>query len=563
MSRTTVGVAITALLAACSSDLETGALAPELATVTRGPLRISVKEGASLEAAQETKILNQMDGKDTTVIWLIEEGSKVEAGEELVRLDASRQEEKAAEQGIKVEKARARRVKATEDLAILRKQCESDIEAARNAVIFAEMDLEKFSGEVLESGDRAMGEELQAIKQETAEIQVAEANLELAKDKYEWSKRLQAEDFITATELEKDKLSYEEKSNRLEVAKNKLDILLSFTHQKTSLELNQRLMDAKLALERTAAKNTAELARSEANLKSGFRELELAMERLENLQNQIEFSVARAPHSGIVVYGKEGFGGRSGGRGGGRGGRTIREGGTVREGQNMITLPDITHMTAELAIPEAMINNVHVGQQAVVTVDTTNQPIAGVVMRRAPLPTPGSTLGNPDLKLYRTWVDILDTNEEENLLPNMSAQVEIILDVLEDVLTLPTRAIRVQGSVRYVWLSTGAGPVARQVELAQRNDTHTVVLEGLKAGDELFLEPPASLRPPKFVQPVGEGSPEAESPRGAFLRILEEVRPDLHRQLRADAGNWTDIEFTAQFAAHPRIEAAYNKLIGK
>ena len=560
MSRSTAGLTIIALLAACSGDSDADVAGPELATVVRGPMRISLIEDASIEAARETKILNQMEGRNITVIWLIDEGMRVEQGDVVVRLDASGQEDRGADQEIKVEKARARLINATENLAILRKQCESDFEAATNAVKFAEMDLDKFFGELLETGEREMGEQLQAIKQERAEIQLAEAELQLAKDKYDWSIKLQAEDFITATELEGDRLAYEEKSNRLEVAKNKLDILLTFSHEKSALQLNQDLEDAKLALERTEAKNRSEIARSEADLKSGRRELELATERMENFKKQIEFSVVRAPHSGIVVYGKEG----GGGRGGRNRGKFIQEGGEVREGQNLITLPDTSHMKAELSIPEAMIDRVKIGQQAVVQVDTMELPVPGVVMRRAPLPDPGSHMGNPDLKLYRTWVDILDTNEDENLLPNQSAKVEIILDELEDVLTVPIRAVRTQGVVHYVWLQTSGGPVARLIELDQKNDTHIVVLEGLSEGDQVFLENPEGIAPPSFAQPESEDDATGtQSARNVFLRTLRELRPDLLEQLEANVENWTDPVFTAQFDAHPQIKAAYDRLLGK
>ena len=549
-----------AILAACSSNADPSAYTPELATVVRGPLRISVTEDASIVAAQETKLLNQMEGKNTTVIWLIDEGMRVEQGDVVVRLDASSQTERAADQEIKFEKVKAWLVAETEELAILRKQCDSDFEAATNALMFAEMDLKKFFGELLESGEREMGEQEQAIKQEIAEIQLAEAELELAKDKYEWSKILQAEDFITATELERDKLSYEEKSNRLDVARNKLEILRSFTHQKSSLQLNQNLVDARLALERTISKNQSQISRAEAALRGGARELALASERLENLKSQIEHSVVRAPHDGLVVYGSEGGGMFGFGKK-----NYVQEGGSVREGQNLITLPDTSHMKAELSISEALINDVQVGQRVIVTVDKLSQPMSGVVERRAPLPSPAAFLGNPDLKLYRTWVDILSENEDEALLPGQSAQVEIVIDVLQDVLTIPKRAVRTQGEARYVWVSTGRGPQATLVNLGRRSDTAVEVLSGLVAGDKVFLTTPEDMVPPVFAQaPRRElQSEESESPRAAFLAVLAELRPDLHELLLEDAGNWTDTEFVSQFAAHPRIQAAYDRLIGK
>ena len=548
-----VGLAIAALLTACSGDSGASLLDSKLATVVRGPLLISVAEDASIEAVKETKLLNQMEGKSTTIIWLIDEGTTVSEGDVVVRLDASRQESQRTEQEIKVERAKARLVAATENLAILGKQCDSDFEGAANSAVFAEMDLEKFAGALFEDR-RDMGEREQAVNQEKAEIQLAEAELELAREDYEWSKTLQAEGFITATELEKDRLSYEGKFNRLEVAKNKLAILSTFTHRKRDLELQHQLVDTRLALTRTKANIKARIARAEAELRSRTREVALATERLEHLEKQIESSVVRAPHEGTVVYGSSGRWHRK---------RYVQEGGTVRKGQNLITLPDTSRMRVELSIDQAVVNKVNVGQRAIVRVGT-NPPVAGVVTRRAPLPSATRWRGNPDVKVYPTSVEIIPDNDDGLLRPKQSAKVEIIIDALEDELTIPIPAVRSQGDVSYVWLNTNGGPVATRVELDQRNATHIVVREGLDEGEQVFLEDPEGVRTPLFEQPMSEGARSgAASPHRAFLTKLEEVRPDLYEQLQADAKNWTDVDFIARFAPHPEIESAYDKLVGR
>ena len=550
------GLGIAALLAACSSNSAADPLNQEVATVVRGPLRVSVTEDASMEAVRETKILNQMEGRATTIIWLIDEGTRVKQGDVLAQLDASKQESQVTDQEIKVERAKSRLVAATADLVILRKQSDSDFDGATNSSIFAEMDLEKFSGSLLENGAREMGEQEQEVKQELAEIQLAEAELDLAREDYEWSEILQAQDFITATQLERDRLSYEGKRNRFEAAKNKLDILLSFTHQRTSLELEHERADTRLALARTKTDNQARIAQAGADLRSRKREVTLQTERLEHLQKQIEHSVVLAPHEGIVVYG--------GRRSRWHRKRGIQEGGTVRKGQILITIPDTSRMRAELSINQALINHVKIGQRAIVRAGA-NQPVAGVVRHRAPLPIPSRYRGNPDLKLFQTSIEIIKDNEDGRMRPKQPAKVEIIIEMLEDELTMPIRAVRHQRAASYVWLKTQDGPVATRVEFDQRNATHIVVRKGLDEGDQVFLEDPEGMRAPEFEQPIGDGSRfgDSTSPRRAFLTALEARRPDLYKQLRADAANWTDPGFIAQFSIHPRIESAYCELLGK
>ena len=482
------------LLLGCSGDNDAISRRADIAIATRGPLRISETANASITAVEETRVLSQMEGR-ATITWLIEEGAMVAEGDEVVTLDSNQQEDRLANQEISVEQAKASLVKATEDLAILIRQCESDLNAATNKVTFAEMDLDKFFGGEI-AGVTTMGEQEQAIKSEESAIQLSRAELELAKENYLWSVKLAEQDFITATELEGDRLDFEEKGNRLEVAENKLKILKKYTHEKAKLELRQKLKDAKLDKERTIARNKANVTQTEADLEGRTRELELAKERLENLVYQVANSVVRAPHQGIVVYGFEGDT---------RNRTYVEEGTSVREGQNLITLPNLSNMQVMMTLPEAAIDNIVPGLRAIVTVDTSDEPLKGVVIRRAPLPDSTARWGDPDNKVYKTWVDILSNNDDSRLLPNMSSTVEIVIDVLDDVLSIPIQGVFTQGAVNYSWVHTSDGPVARRVELGAHNHTHTVVLEGLEAGDKVYMVEPLGMSAPEYEQPENTG----------------------------------------------------------
>ena len=73
MSRCTRVLAVAAILGGCSDATEIEMAGPDMAAVLRGSLRITIDQRATIKAAEETKVLNQMEGKNTTVIWLIEE----------------------------------------------------------------------------------------------------------------------------------------------------------------------------------------------------------------------------------------------------------------------------------------------------------------------------------------------------------------------------------------------------------------------------------------------------------------------------------------------------------
>ena len=55
-------------------------------TITRGDLVVTVTEQGLLESSENTEIKNKVRGQ-STVIWVIESGTEVTPGDELVRLD--------------------------------------------------------------------------------------------------------------------------------------------------------------------------------------------------------------------------------------------------------------------------------------------------------------------------------------------------------------------------------------------------------------------------------------------------------------------------------------------
>ena len=86
------------------SDQESG---PKLIhTITRGDLLVTVTEQGTLESSNNKEIKCKVRGW-STVIWVIEGGTEVKAGDELVRLDTKRIEDAVSLQTTNVHTARA------------------------------------------------------------------------------------------------------------------------------------------------------------------------------------------------------------------------------------------------------------------------------------------------------------------------------------------------------------------------------------------------------------------------------------------------------------------------
>lgn len=581
-------------LALCGCVPEEGAPgedAPELHTVRRGPIDLTIREAGELEAARTTVLTSQVQGR-ATLIYLVPEGSRVEKGQLVAQLDVSEYRDDYAERLISLEKARADVVAAEQSLAIQLAEIRAAEEEARSGVELARMELEKFLGrgrpagasasnpagtnaamleqlETLVKGTayahlpdvvrtqlfiepqdttRDMGEMAQEILRQIDAIRLARSNFELAEDTFEHSLRLAEKDYVTRNELDKDRLARDSQASRVQLAWNQLDILISYTLKKRRIELVQAYENARLELERVIATNKARKAREEADFKAKKAHFKLYEERVGHYRRQIERAEIRAPTPGLVVYARMGRGYRR---------EPVQEGVTIRERQPIVILPDISRMDVVVKIQEADAPKVKPGQKATILVDAfPGRRFEGEVRYVAPLPDSAERWTSNDLKVYRVRLALAGTHRD--LRPGMSATVEIHVG-RTDALHVPLEAICYDREVPYVWVESRDGPEARAVDLGDANLEFVVVESGLTEGERIYLEVPPGVQPPRFPQPddIPPASPEeieranrgqaadasaSRRRKGGGIRELAarlrekliEKRPDLAEELRAN-----------------------------
>src|SRR5690606_526025 len=97
-----------------------------------------------------------------------------------------------------------------------------------------------------------------------------------------------------------------------------------------------------------------------------------------------------------------------------------------------------------------------------------------------------------DIKNYTTMVNVNDGFSE--LRPGMTAQVEILVTQLADVLCVPVQAILQFKGTDYIYVRTADGGFARrEVKLGLTNDKLIEVQDGIREGDEVALNPVALM----------------------------------------------------------------------
>lgn len=591
-------LALATLLAACGGTTSNAAADAKLFEVRRDDLPITVRENAELQALRETLVRSEVEGQ-STIIFIVPEGTQVKQGEKLVELDVSELVEKRANQAISVAKAEAALTQARKEKEILQKELSTKLNTALSNLRIADMELEKLLGrtssgrsegknrDMIErlralvnpppappnpavqepaGGDagppttdlvrtvdphsyaglvdkvyelllvdeavtkttgpqalaalrrgaeeRDMGNMANQILQQADAIKLAMADLKVKEDTYSHSRRLAKSQFITRSELEKDQLNYQSQMSKVSLAWNDLDLLVNYTLARERIKLTQDRDNAGLELERVKGSNEAAEIKADSDLSSKVAEFQLAKERLDNLDRQIKSAVIVAPTPGTVVYARI-----DRNRGGGE---AVREGIQVRERQELIILPDTTKMRCQVKVQEAQVDKVMRGQAATITVEAfQGETFRGRVSSVAPVADSNSGWMTSDRKVYTTVVELDSDNPDGRLRSRMAANVTIMVDTVKDTLPVPLQAIQRDRAVNYVWKKTPEGPKDVRIRVGRQNTERVEVLEGLAAGDVIYLTPPENVTAPKYEQPVVETpAPQPAStptPTGADL----------------------------------------------
>ncbi len=507
----------------------------------RGSLEITVVEGGEAQSTQAQEIRSEVQGR-TAIIDIVEEGYRVteediEDGLVLVELDSSDLEEQLTQQEIDYQNALASLTEAEEQYQITLSQNESNIHDAELALKFSQMDLERFLGDdlgreilaqvetevereyfaaatdtadVMPEGvdapqvdvdidvfdgdepeletafdyqaliddDRLGGEARQELRDLDSEITLTEEELTQAETQYQWTVELAEEGFVTSDEEERDRLSVQRNEISRDAALTERDLFVGYEFPKQLEDLVSEYVQARRQLEREQRQAAAEAAQAEARLRSQRATYELQAQRKQELIEQIEASEIRAKREGLVVYAT-----------GGRGDDPIEEGTEVRERQEILTIPDMNHMAVEVQVHESMVNRLQTGQSARITTDShPEETLRGEVTRVALVPDSGHRWLNPDLRVFPTTVEI--DGAYEWLRPGMTAEVEIIVSSLDEVVYVPLQSVVSLGRDRYVYVLSGSNAEARRVETGEYNDSYIHIESGLEEGERVLLQPP-------------------------------------------------------------------------
>ena len=403
--------------------------------VSRNKLTVSVTEQGTLESSNNTEIKCKVRGF-SLVTYVVPAGTVVEKGQELVRLDT-----KVIEEQHSLTKTNTFIAEAT--LA----QTQANVEKAKIAI------------EAYEKG--RYRSQLQALEKE---LSAHKRNLRTARKMHERSQSLFRQGYVTELEVEGNEFTVTQAELELKVKETEIKVLKDFTRkmQMETLNGNKTASESKLAADQAG--------------------LAMEVKRRDRAAQELKDCVIRAEKSGLVIYPSAASWKTT---------PDITEGASVRKDQVLLLMPDLTQMQVKVGIHESVIDRLRPGLEAIVTLP--DRTLKATVSNVASVTRPaGWWTGN--VVKYDT---IIELPSDTGLKPGMSAEVDVILAVHEDVLTIPVAAVVETEEGNFCWVQpTGTDndePQKRILELGDSNDIFIEVIAGLNEGDEVILNPAALL----------------------------------------------------------------------
>ncbi len=484
--------------------------------VEKSDLPIVVTERGNLESQLETKVRCEVENSaydrsstGTQIIFIVPNGSAVLEGELLVELDSAALRDRIDSEQLTFDKAVSQRIQAQATYQNQVTQNETLLAQAELKVELAKLQLEMYMDDNNGTFKLAVEDIERQIDESKNVILESQAALELVKTEKAGIEALFKLGYRGKSDLEQSRFRFMQAEDKLSSSVNRLSTFQStrkqledYEFRMKKLQLEGDVATAERSLLQTNTDSEAFLAKTLAAKIEAENAEEKQVQRLEKLKNQLVLCKIHAPHDGMVVYSRDNnrYGSNT----------EIAEGVSVRERQEIITLPDLSQMQVKTQIHEAVLDQIRPGLPVTVKIDAfPNRTYDGIVHTVAVVPTSSYYTS---VKTYDCVVRIQE--RVESLKPGMTAVVDIHVDRLSGILAIPVQAVVQVKRDTWCYVHSSEGVERRFIELGPSNDKFVHVVEGLSVGDRVILNTDAifddaqdespELQPESAAEPVAE-----------------------------------------------------------
>lgn len=410
-----------------------------VATVRRGALTAQLTTSGILEPSESITYRSPLAGRDAEIVELVAEGTRVNEGDLLVRID-------------------------TTDLQREVERVRQEVRQAVVDVQVAEIDRQEAAATMKSVAE---GEGALSVEESRTRVQLATRKVQRLRQEQAQLAPLLQKGFITREELKRTTDELEQSEEELSLAKRRADVVIGVAHPRDEQRAQLQLAQKDASLENARAKQRE------------------ADARLKQLTDQIENCRIYARRPGMVVH-EEFLNANPR--------RKIRVGDRVTASQGLVTIPEVNRMVMETSVSEADMHRVRPAQPATVRVEAfPDVRLTGRVARVGTLARASADRPFED-KRFDLLIELDSTTAD--LRPEMTARADIVIGATHDVLLVPVNAVFEQQATTVCHVVRPLGIETRTVELGESNDTMVEVVSGLAEGDQVTLTDPGSAATP-------------------------------------------------------------------
>jgi HlyD family secretion protein len=226
---------------------------------------------------------------------------------------------------------------------------------------------------------------------------------------------------------------------------------VDFTQARNQYELAQRHLDSLKAVV-----NQQELKGLQGQLSS-------ARGKYQGAEAQLSYSEIRSPLDGVVTD------------------RPLYPGEMSTAGTPLMTVMDISRVTARAHIPQTDAAELKLGDKAAIDVPGRGKPVEGQVVLVSPALDPNSTT-------VEVWVQA--RNPDRTLKPGTSVRVSMVSQAVPDALVVPASAVLTGADGATTVMLIGPDQHAHQqpIKVGTRQNDQVQIVEGLKEGQRIVTE---------------------------------------------------------------------------
>jgi HlyD family secretion protein len=419
----------------------------------RGTITETINVSGVVSHGTQVEIYPQVNGTITELY--VEKGDSIKKGQVIARLDTKdllRAKRRAASD---LEMARSQLAQAETNLSLQAKESSISEQQAKASLANAEATLSRLRA----------GTKPQEIAQAEASLRQVKLNLDNARQEEARQKLLYENGAISRQQYESAQKQVRMYQEDVYTQEQRLSLLKQGPDPAELRAAEAQVEQARAVLRGRSSEEQRRL-RQEA-VKTARVSLSQAQLAHEKAQEELAQAVVRSPIDGVVldVPVKQG---------------SLASSSAVSANTLLATVADLTMPKVEIFVNEADIAKLNVGQAAQIKIDALSQTWEGQVSRIDPKATESSNV-------VTFAVDVMFLNPPHNLKAGLTADVDLIVSQKENVLWLPSYAIRSQGDRSVVTVKEGDNIVRKTVRVGISDGSRTEIISGLTANDEVLI----------------------------------------------------------------------------